>query len=159
MARIKHIALSSEDPAKTAAFYQEVFGLTELRRQPADSGAEGVWLPTALLPRFGVEWSAEDDTHLVARYRVDDVELALRCRLDADDRLAAVTFDRWGDPDETGTWAMHPFGIDVTGHRTFGGCTVPASGRVGWFHGTDRWADGEFFRYQLTGLRPIDGER
>ena len=44
MARIKHIALSSEDPAKTAAFYQSVFGLSELHRKPADTGDEGVWL-------------------------------------------------------------------------------------------------------------------
>ena len=44
MARIKHIALSTDDPAKTADFYKEVFGLKELRRKPADSGADGVWL-------------------------------------------------------------------------------------------------------------------
>ncbi len=44
MARIKHIALSTDDPAKTAEFYKQVFGLTELRRQPSDTGAEGVWL-------------------------------------------------------------------------------------------------------------------
>ena len=44
MARIKHIALSTDDPPKTAEFYKDVFGLTELRREPADSGAEGVWL-------------------------------------------------------------------------------------------------------------------
>src|SRR2546422_3332274 len=44
MARIKHIALSTDDPAKTAEFYKNVFGLTELRRTPSDTGAEGVWL-------------------------------------------------------------------------------------------------------------------
>ena len=44
MARIKHIALASEDPAKTAAFYMDNFGLAELRREPADTGADGVWL-------------------------------------------------------------------------------------------------------------------
>ena len=44
MARIKHIALASEDPAKTAAFYIDNFGLAELRREPADTGADGVWL-------------------------------------------------------------------------------------------------------------------
>ena len=44
MARIKHIALATEDPAKTAAFYMENFGLKELRRSPADTGADGVWL-------------------------------------------------------------------------------------------------------------------
>ena len=44
MARIKHIALATKDPAKTAAFYKETLGLTELNRRPADSGADGVWL-------------------------------------------------------------------------------------------------------------------
>jgi catechol 2,3-dioxygenase-like lactoylglutathione lyase family enzyme len=34
MARIKHIALTTADPAKTAAFYKEAFGLKELRRSP-----------------------------------------------------------------------------------------------------------------------------
>ena len=44
MARIKHIALSTDNPAKTAEFYMKVFGLQELRRRPADTGADGVWL-------------------------------------------------------------------------------------------------------------------
>lgn len=128
------------------------------RSAAARGGAEAVWIPTSLLPRFGVAWSAEDDTHLVARYGVGDVELAVRYRVDHEGRLEAATFDRWGDPDETGTWAMHPFGIEVTGSGTLAGYTVPTAGRVGWFHGTDRWPDGEFFRYELTGLHPT-GDR
>jgi catechol 2,3-dioxygenase-like lactoylglutathione lyase family enzyme len=44
MARIKHIALSTDDPAKTAEFYKRVFGLEELHRRPKDTGADGVWL-------------------------------------------------------------------------------------------------------------------
>ena len=38
MARIKHIALVTDDPAKTAEFYKQHFGLTELYRRPTDSG-------------------------------------------------------------------------------------------------------------------------
>jgi len=34
MARIRHIALTTENPAKTAAFYKEAFGLKEVRRSP-----------------------------------------------------------------------------------------------------------------------------
>jgi lactoylglutathione lyase len=34
MPRIRHIALTTENPAKTAAFYKEAFGLTEIRRSP-----------------------------------------------------------------------------------------------------------------------------
>src|SRR5260370_35845545 len=34
MARIRHIALTTKDPAKTALFYKEAFGLKEIRRSP-----------------------------------------------------------------------------------------------------------------------------
>ena len=44
MARIRHIALVTDDPAKTAEFYKEQFGLTELYRRPGDTGEKGVWL-------------------------------------------------------------------------------------------------------------------
>ena len=44
MARIKHIALVTDDPAATAEFYKKHFGLTELYRRPSDSGEKGVWL-------------------------------------------------------------------------------------------------------------------
>ena len=43
MARIRHIALHTPDPAKTADFYKEVFGLQELNRTPRDLGEEIVW--------------------------------------------------------------------------------------------------------------------
>src|SRR5437660_781249 len=44
MARIKHIALVTDNPAKTAEFYKQHFGLTELYRRPSDTGDKGVWL-------------------------------------------------------------------------------------------------------------------
>src|SRR6266478_4582397 len=44
MARIKHIALVTDDPVKTAEFYKTQFGLTELYRRPTDTGDKGVWL-------------------------------------------------------------------------------------------------------------------
>lgn len=35
MAKIRHVAISTEDPEKTAAWYKEVFGLEEVGRSPA----------------------------------------------------------------------------------------------------------------------------
>jgi hypothetical protein len=32
---------------------------------------------------------------------------------------------------------------------------VPGAGRAGWFYGTDRWAEGEFFRYRLTSMELV----
>jgi hypothetical protein len=43
----------------------------DVSRSAAGRGAaEAVWLPTAMLPRFGVRWSAHDDTHITARYHL-----------------------------------------------------------------------------------------
>jgi Family of unknown function (DUF6544) len=36
---------------------------------------EAMWVPTALLPRYGVDWSAVDDRHLTARWRIDTFEV------------------------------------------------------------------------------------
>jgi len=44
MARIKHIALVTDDPVATAEFYKQHFGLTELYRRPNKTGENGVWL-------------------------------------------------------------------------------------------------------------------
>jgi hypothetical protein len=61
-----------------------------------------------------------------------------------------MVFDRWGDPDSSGSFAWYPFGGEITGYRTFEGVTIPSGGRLGWFFGTDRWPAGEFFRYRSS---------
>lgn len=119
------------------------------------AAAEAFWLPTTLLPRFGVQWQALEDHELVARYGIDAVEIEARYRVDADGHLLSMVFDRWGDPWRTGTWGQYPFGGEVTAYRTFNGLTIPSAGRFGWCYGTDRWSDGEFFRYEITELQRI----
>ncbi len=127
------------------------------RSGAARAGAEALWLPTALLPDNGVDWSATDDTHITARCTIDDTPLELHHTLDETGRVTATLFDRWGDPDNTGTFRWHPCGGDVTAHATFDGLTIPCAGSLGWGYGTDQWDTGEFFRYQLAGVEPIIG--
>jgi hypothetical protein len=119
-------------------------------------GAEAVWVPTALLPRFGVTWSAADQAHITARYSLGETLVEVTYSLEADGRIRSLVFDRWGDPDNTGTFAWHPFGGAITGYRTFGGLSIPSAGQLGWHFGTDRWPDGEFFRFEITHLRDLD---
>jgi hypothetical protein len=119
------------------------------------AGAEAIWVPTALLPRFGVRWSAGGQDQVTASHQIDGVPVEARYRLDADGRMLSFVFDRWGDPDSTGTWAWHPFGGEITGYATFDGVTIPSAGRVGWFFGTDRWPASEFFRYRITDLHLV----
>jgi hypothetical protein len=121
------------------------------------AGAEAVWLPTALRPELGVEWSAKGDDLICARFAVDGRPVALTLRLNQDGRVASFWLDRWGDPDRTGSWAAHRFGGEFTEQTRFGGLTIPSEGRIGWHFGTDRWADGEFFRFRMTELRPSTG--
>ena len=64
MARIKHIALHTGDPAKTAEFYKEVFGLDELRREPRDTGEEGVWLTDGYIYFAILKFGGEDAPNL-----------------------------------------------------------------------------------------------
>ncbi|GAB3809228.1 hypothetical protein GCM10027605_43560 [Micromonospora zhanjiangensis] len=127
----------------------------DLARSAAGRAAgEGCWLPTALLPRYGTRWTAVDRRHLRAELAVGGIGCAVDFVLDDRDRVARTVFDRWGDPERTGHWDWYPFGFEVTGYAGFGGLTVPAAGRAGWFPGTDRWRDGEFFRCVVSDLTP-----
>lgn len=90
-------------------------------------GAEAIWVPTALLPRFGVTWSAADDAHVTARFRLGTTPAEINLVLDPEGRIRSMVFDRWGDPDRSGTWAWYPFGGDVTGYRCFEGLTIPSA--------------------------------
>jgi len=66
------------------------------------AAAEAAWLPTTLLTRFRVEWTATDDDHISARYEIDDKPVEIHYELTPDGRIRSVVFDRWGDPDSTG---------------------------------------------------------
>jgi hypothetical protein len=118
-------------------------------------GAEAVWVPTTLLPRFGVTWAATDSQHIAATYLLDGTELEVRYELDDQNRVLSVVLERWGDPDNTGAYAHHPFGFQATAYTTFGGVTIPSGGRGGWFLGTNRWSEGEFMRYEISEYRLV----
>jgi hypothetical protein len=58
---------------------------------------------------------------VTAGFRVGDTPVKLQLQLDAAGRITSLVFDRWGDPDNTGTFGWHRFGGEVTGYRTFQG--------------------------------------
>jgi hypothetical protein len=122
----------------------------DVSRSAAGRGAaEAIWLPTALLPRFGVEWSERAVDAITASYAVGGFPVELHLTLDGEGHVKSAVFDRWGDPDGSGSFGLHPFGGDITRQATFDGLTIPAAGRFGWYFGTDRWPEGEFFRYEI----------
>jgi len=96
MARIRHIALVTDDPAKTAEFYKQHFGLTELYRRPGDTGEKGVWLSDGYIyfavlkhgepgaPKLGPGQTSDmRGIHHIGFY-VDDEEATAKSLRDAD---------------------------------------------------------------------------
>jgi catechol 2,3-dioxygenase-like lactoylglutathione lyase family enzyme len=89
MARIKHIALTTANPDKVAAFYTAAFGLKEIRRSP--SGA--VFLTDGHINLAILNWKTEKDADVGANgpnyngihhfgFEVDDLDAACQ-KLDA----------------------------------------------------------------------------
>ena len=74
---------------------------------------------------------AADEAHVTARLHLGPTPVEINLDLDPGGRIRSVLFDRWGDPDQTKSWAWHPFGGEITGYRSFGGLTVPSAGRFG----------------------------
>ena len=130
----------------------------DVSRSAAERAAgESIWVPTAVAADATAAWSAATNDELDVTVSVEDHTVTLHHSIDAEGRLRSSCFSRWGDPDRTGTWSEHPFGVEVTGHRTFDGVTIPNAGRAGWHLGTERWDDGAFFEFDITGyelLRP-----
>lgn len=107
------------------------------------------WLPHALLPRLGTTWRPVDDSTAVAHLPVGIDRFDVQVCVDERGLLSDVMIERWGDPDGK-KFAWHAFGGGFDHHATFQGVTIPTSGRVGWWWGTPRQSEGEFFRYEIT---------
>ncbi|MBK9178603.1 MAG: hypothetical protein IPM45_03325 [Acidimicrobiales bacterium] len=120
------------------------------------AAGEALLVPTALHPAWGVTWRADGADHAVASVPMGPDTVDVHLELDATGRVRRSWFDRWGNPGG-GAHRVEVCGMEVLAERTFGGVTVPSAGRIGWFFGTDRWAEGEFFRMSLDQVCLLDG--
>jgi hypothetical protein len=124
----------------------------DVTRSAAERAAgESIWVPTALAASTETAWSASNDNHISVEVTTDGHRVVVEHDIDANGRLCSSRFPRWGDPDGTGAWDLYPFGVEATSWARFGGLTIPSGGQAGWHYGTDRWADGVFFRFEITG--------
>jgi len=65
-------------------------------------------------------------------------------------RLTEIRVNRWGNPGGA-PFGRYPFGVRVEAEACFGGITIPSAFRAGWWWGTERQHEGEFFRAEITG--------
>lgn len=83
---------------------------------------EALWVPGALLPDRGVEWRAEADDLIVARWDVPPERPELRISIAPDGAVTSYRAQRWRDSKS----GYVPFGSDVHAEHTFDKATIPS---------------------------------
>jgi hypothetical protein len=91
-----------------------------------------------------------DDDRVVVTWRIDDEVESAELHIGPDGRLLGVLVQRWGNPDGA-PFGRYPFGVAIEAERSFSGVTIGSVLRAGWWWGTDRQPEGEFFRAEITG--------
>jgi len=109
---------------------------------------ELVWIPT-LLGAEHVRWTGVSDTEAIALFVVGGSEFALHLTFAENGAVKSAWTLRWGNPDG-GEHRFIPFGAIVEDEATFDGFTIPTKLRAGWYFGTDRFAEGDFFHCTVT---------
>ncbi len=104
---------------------------------------ESIWLPTQFLPSSGAEWKTGTDSTAEVSLFADDFRTPITLQLGKNGSLRSITALRFQDSSRQ----MVPFGGIIEDEENFGGYVIPRKVRVGWFFGTDDYA--EFFRAEI----------
>jgi hypothetical protein len=108
---------------------------------------ECVLVPTAF--RRAIWADGPDQDTATVTWTVDGRTDSAELRVGPAGELTSVLMQRWGNPLGE-PYGRYPFGVHLSEERSFGGITIPTVLRAGWFWGTPREADGDFFRARIT---------
>jgi hypothetical protein len=117
-------------------------------RSAAGRLASEFFFNPALALSPAVTWRAIDDRRALALVEVGAWTHEVTVAVSPEGRIETVSLPRWGDPDGT-EHRLVPFGAFADAERGFGGVTLPATFRAGWWFGVPRWEDGEFIRFTI----------
>ena len=92
--------------------------------------AEAVWVPTALLPRDGLSWSAIDDSHARVTITDRDTTVSLDITFGARGEIVAVAGLRYRDVG--GSAVLTPWDGVHGDYQPMDGMMIPTSGEVAW---------------------------
>ncbi|MGY2129580.1 DUF6544 family protein [Blastococcus sp. SYSU DS0617] len=99
----------------------------------------------------GATWRpGSDDDHCIATWRIGGQDERAEFSVGTDGRLVGIAMQRWGNPSGE-PFGWYSFGVDIEAERTFAGVTIGSQLRAGWWWGTERQSEGEFFRASITG--------
>jgi hypothetical protein len=110
---------------------------------------DAMLVPTAFLSPL-VSWSdGPRPDSVTAEWTVGARTIQTELRVGPAGELRSVIMPRWGNP-HGHPWGEYPCGGILAGEVDFGGIKLPTQMRAGWFFDTGHWAEGEFFRAQIT---------
>lgn len=111
--------------------------------------SEIVLVPTAF---HDATWTHGGSPHTaVATWHDGEDEERVELHVGPDGQALDVLMQRWGQPPGA-PFGRYPFGAVTHGERTDAGITLPSSFSAGWWRGTDRQDEGEFFRARITAV-------
>ena len=108
--------------------------------------SEGVLIPTTF---DAATWTTTGPDQATATWRIGDHQEDVDLHVGEHGQLRSVLIQRWGTPNRC-PYGRYPFGVTVEAENTFAGITIPSEFRAGWWWGTDRQDEGEFFRAHIT---------
>jgi hypothetical protein len=108
---------------------------------------EMVLVPTAFP---AADWTpGSDGDRVVVTWRIEGQDESAELHIGPDGRLLGVLMQRWGNPDGM-PFGRYPFGVAIQAEQIHAGVTIGSELRAGWWWGTDRQAEGEFFRARIS---------
>ncbi|WP_231611070.1 DUF6544 family protein [Rhodococcus sp. CX] len=108
--------------------------------------SEFIFVPTTFR---SATWHEAGTGSALATWRLGRHTETVCLELAGNGRLGTIHLDRWGNPNGE-PFGRYPFGVDIEAESSFGGITIPSRFRAGWWWGTNRWPEGEFFRAEIS---------
>ncbi len=94
---------------------------------------EFIFLPAALLPQNGIEWSSTSPETAVASFDLEGEAYQLLLTIAPDGAVRKVSVNRWGNVEtEHRMYREIAFGATLSRERRFGGYTIPTRLNAGW---------------------------
>lgn len=96
-----------------------------------------------------IKWKAIDENEITATWKIHREEQPVHLILEKNGAVKEAFMQRWGNPGGVKKFGYHTFGVNIEKHLKYKKTMIPASGNAGWWHGTDQYDDGEFFRFEV----------
>ena len=110
---------------------------------------EAMFAPHTLI-HPNVKWDVISENEITASWKLNQEDHPLHFKINDDGSLKSAFIQRWGNPGDSKTWEHITFGVNIKKEAKHKGVIIPVKGNAGWWFGTKKYDDGEFFRFEVV---------